>query len=514
MAGAVVLGIFALVYVQSAQNRTNFSQITSLMSFRESVMTYYSSVVANRGTWECTIRANTDLRRYLASGTAVSTNTALEIRDYTGNCQEKLASPVTSGKQLIASSGLGLNAQDTLPVAPARTCDDTINGTHFCLKAEWKRHAIATGRRGVVVTLKLTANRKAIKEKLDVNFDLKDKEHDIYMTRTVATDCSDGRVTGHFPGNRTGPVRGFDGYINTRTAPHPVESGVAAYAGDAAVVDFDAVTDLVECSRRGPLVVPPCYDLTSRSAIRGINPNPFLSGSGMVGWYGFVDPNEGFGSIDGNARLALKCDGRGRSPRTPIKGSCPRTSGSGTTAIAYFDPQTGIAQCSHPNILVEEVTTSVCNGDNQHGVVQLIGSGNMVGTFECSSTRWRYSYNRRVGIEPGRGRCGTRQAITGFDSTGRMLDDCIRSDGLDIATSGDNAMRGLRGPRGERGDDGDWLRNKCRNDSGCLHTNTYDLGYGNTITHAYGPGVGPQGPRGASVTCPSGCYRTETRYSW
>ena len=508
MAGAVVLGIFALVYVQSAQNRANFSQITTLMSFREQVMTYYSSVVANRGTWECTVKANYDLRRYLASGTAATSSNALEIRDYTGNCQEKLALSPSSGDLLIATAGLGLNLQDynDLPVTPPRPCDNTESGTEFCLKVEWERHAIATGRRGVVVKLKLDANRKAIKQKSDVNFELTDKEHTLYMTRTVATDCSDGRVTGYFPGRVTGQVRGFDGYIETSTSPHPVGSGVAAYAGDAAVVAFDALTGLVQCSTLGPLVVPPCYNVTDTSELRGKRTNPFLSGSGMVGWSGFVNSSEGFGGIPGGGvGLSLQCDGRGRSPRAPIQGSCPRTSGSGTTAIAYFDPQTGIAQCSHPNILVEKVDTTrgsdyikrhYCDGDNRFGIVQ-IGS---TGTFACSTSIWG---TNRGGVQPTA--CGANQAISGFNNRGER--SCI--------SGGTPAMRGFSGPQGERGMSGRDRYNQ-HNSTRSVRTGYDSRGRSKWATYPSGPGVGPRGPLGERVPCDtsrdrsphSSCYRS------
>lgn len=109
MVGAVVLGIFALVYTQQMQNRANISLIADLMAFREQVMTYYSSLIANRASWECTVRGNEPLQRYLATGTAyardplphpppptptplpLDANRALTVYDGDGNCQEKFA---------------------------------------------------------------------------------------------------------------------------------------------------------------------------------------------------------------------------------------------------------------------------------------------------------------------------------------------------------------------------------------------------------------------------------------
>ena len=479
MIGAVTLGIFALVYVQSAQNRANFSQITNLMSFREQVMTYYGSVVANRGTWECTVQGNSGLKNYLVSGGANKSG-SLNIRDYTGNCQEGFGSG--AGAELIPTAGLGLKLQDynDIPLASARSC----TGAQFCLKATWKGLDTGVGqRRAVELKLTLTANRDEIKQQLGVNFELSDKEQTVYMNRTVATDCSDSRVTGNFPGT---------------SARHPAGTGVIAYAGDAAVVSLDALTGLVSCSPRGPLVVPPCYDVTSTSN------NPFLSSTGMR--VNGVDSGRGFGDLRG---VGLRCDGRGRSPSTPIQGSCPRTSGGGTTAIAYFDPQTGIAQCSHPNILVEEVvetvTADVCDGNAHHGIVLIRSSGSRVGTFQCSSDRWS---NRQVGVQPGKGRCGTEQAISEFGSDG-AIDSCIDSDGR----GAENAMRGLSGPQGEHGDSAAWLHAECRRDSNCTHQYRNYLGYGNYETHPTGPGVSWRpGPRGPDRPCPTGCWSTSYLY--
>ena len=492
MAGAVVLGIFAMVYVQSAQNRANISLIGDLMSFREQVMTYYSSVVANRGTWECTVKATSgtnSLKAYLRLG-GVNKSGALNIYDYSGDCQEGFAS--SDGELLIASGGLGLKLQDynDVPLVPALPCDDDAGGTHFCLKATWKGLDTAVGqKRAVELKLALTANRKAIKQQLDVNFDLKDREHTIFMNRAVATDCSDGRVTGLFPGSG---------------APHPTGTGVVAYAGDTAIVSLDAVTGLVQCSGRGPLVIPPCYDVTSTTN------NPFRSNTGMTGRHSFTS-TKGFGDLTSD--FGLRCDGGpgGRTTAVATKGSCPRTGSGGTTAIAYFDPQTGIAQCSHPNILVEKVdisdTAKHCDGDNRFGIVRISETG----TFTCSthygSPRWG---TRRGGVEPGRGRCSTGQALAGFGSDG-SIDSCIDSDGRGTT----NAMPGLSGPQGEHGDSGAWLHSQCRGDSGCTHEREYPIGYGNSEIHPAGPGVRWwRGPTGAHRdNCPSGCDPTYYQYA-
>ena len=476
MAGAVVLGIFALVYVQIAQNRANFSQITGLMSFSEQVMNYYSSVLSNRGTWECTIRANSALKGYLQM-TGTDTSGALKVNDYSGHCQEGFAS--SDGALLIDRTGRGFSRQEIkkLSAAAPPACDNTADGTLFCLKATWKGLDTGTGqRRAVELKLTLAANREAIKKQLGVNFTLKDKERTIYMNRTVATDCTDSRVTGHYPG----PYAPY--------ARHPAGTGVTAYAGDAAIVSLDAVTGLVQCSTRGPLVVPPCYDVTSTTN------NPFRSSSRMGRMrVNGVLVDKGFGHLTSN--VGLVCNSGS------IKGSCPSTSGSGTTAIAYFDPQTGIAQCSHPNILVEKITSTVCgsNSDSRHGVVRLIRSGSNVGTFECSSSRW----SNRGGVQPGRGRsCTTGQVIAGFDNTG-LISTCIDSDGQGT----ENAMRGLSGPQGERGDSAAWVHSQCRGDSNCRHERRYWMGYGNYETHPAGPGVGSRNwQRGQDRPCSSGCF--------
>ena len=524
MAGAVVLGIFALVYTRQMQNRANISMIGDLMAFREQVMTYYSSVVSNRSTWECTIQSNEDLRRYLATGTGTFTaandpDGNLAIYDYTGDCQEGYVGTTVS-ELLVGSGGLALKLdQDhsSLPVSPARAADDckhTEDDEHFCLTVEWEAlDPDQEQRRGVEVKLILEANREAIKKQLDVSFDLKDKEHAIYFNRTVATDCSDGRVTGHFPGSSKGPARSWDSSFNT-TAPHMTGTGVNAYAGDAAVVSFDSITGLVSCSGRGPLVIPPCYDMTDKTQLHSRYVNPFVSGTGMPGLRGFRS-SYGFTGITGSDRIGLQCDGSGtcceinntavncssnavcvNTPAgTAIKGRCPETGGSGTTAIAYFDPHTGISQCSNPNILVEKIDTSAprnvernCEDDDDHyGVVLIRGKdagGEKVGTFQCSSDYWS-SGTARGGVEPGPKSvmssypCDLNYAIGYFKDTNEPgeVGQCV---------AGKNAQSdtppGFPGPRGERGDvysgpQGPRPVSKCRS------------GYSRCTTHSPSPNL-------------------------
>ena len=98
MAGAVMLGIFALVYTQKMQNRSKISLIGDLMAFREQALTYYGGLVANRASWECTHANNEDLRRFIVTGTgapatatAVAPDGNLAVHDGDGNCQEKFA---------------------------------------------------------------------------------------------------------------------------------------------------------------------------------------------------------------------------------------------------------------------------------------------------------------------------------------------------------------------------------------------------------------------------------------
>lgn len=435
MMGAVVLGIFALVYTQQMQNRANISLIGDLMSFREQVITYYGSVLANRSSWECTVRDNSALELYLAGGTAYSGSGPLNVRDYTGDCQEGFVGAGTA-QLLIPTTGLQLKLMNysdlpVYPPAPPLPCDNTST-EHFCLKAEWEGldSSLGSNMRGVEVTLTLIANRKNIKNDLDVSFELADKEYALYMNRTVATDCSDGRVTGYFPGTTTGTVP------SSTTAPHMTGTGVNAYAGDTAVVDFDAVTGLVACSGRGPLIIPPCYNISDISVIGVIKTNPFLSGTGMPGYRGFQS-DHGFKDIVGNN--SLRCDGAGSAysgyggvslqPKAVFKGKCPETGGEGTTAIAYFDEHTGISHCSHPNILVEKTSganaTQVCDGTDQYGVVKIRQSdeaGGVVGTFQCSTDYWSSNPNKG-GVEPVK--CGAGKAIGGFNNDG-SISHCVQ----------------------------------------------------------------------------------------
>ncbi len=511
MAGAVVLGIFALVYTQQMQNRANISLIGDLMSFREQVITYYSSIVSNRNTWECTVKSNAELQQYLAGCTTAPCPTpkpaganapdgTLNIYDYTGDCQERFGTG--TGTLRIPSGGLGLRLQDynDLPIGQV-ACNANVH--HFCLTVEWEGlDPDQASRRAVELKLVLKSYRKNIKNDLGVSFELADKEHAIYMNRTVATDCSDGRVTGYFPGRRRGSARPWhpSHLGGTGAAPHMTSKGVSAYAGDTAVVKFDSLTGLVECSSRGPLVIPPCYDVDTYDYIDDYGAarrspedmvNPFVSGTGMPGYRGFKT-DYGFGGIDGTH---IACDGTARAThgappsaiaRAVFKGKCPETlvgsisgtGGQGTTAIAYFDPHTGISHCSNPNILVEKVnqseTSKNCDEKNQYGVVRIRASddtGGKVGTFECSTNRWGVG---RGGVEPGKGDCDQLEALAGFHSnTGRITTPCA-----DNRNNTDNPG-GFRGPPGPDGKDGAWLHSK---------DNSY---------------VGPTGPPGPDRTCSS-----------
>ena len=512
MIGAVVLGIFALTYTQQMQNRANVSLIGDLMAFREQVMTYYSSVASNRSSWECTIRNNAGLERYLATGHKDSTYTGpgsagqsppdyetLNIYDYTGGCQEGFGG---AGGNAIIPVGLRFDKDhSSLPVSPHRACDTSASGTHFCLKAEWSRlDPDQSSQRAVEVRITMEANRTAIKNDFDVSFELANKEYYIYFNRTVATDCSDGRVTGYFPGTARGSARPIDSFTGTTsTAPHTTSKGVPAYAGDTAVVKFDSVTGMVACWPKGPLVVPPCYDMSDykyidpkgdHSPLRNTYRNPFISGSqarggsGMPGFRGFqsMDGFEGLANPAGSP-LGLQCDGSGDccpypgsgctgaacSPgaaKASIPGRCPITSGSGTTAIAYFDPETGISQCSNPNILVEKTkelgrgADELCeDANNQFGVVLIRGQDvgvKLVGTFQCSTDVWG---SGRGGVEPeddaSKGYpCSDKEAIgrppppspgNSFTSIGKVS-SCVKGKGLQT-----DAPKGFPGPKGERG---------------------------------------------------------------
>ena len=316
-----------------------------------------------------------------------------------------------------------------------------------------------------------------IKNDLNVSFELADKVHEFYINRTVATDCSDGRVTGHFPGiGRGSDARPFDGYtgIQYTNAPHVSGKGVNAYAGDTAVVQFDSLTGLVACSNRGPLVVPPCYDMSDYEYVDDYGPlrqtyrNPFVSRTGMPGLRGFMS-SHGFEGIT-SGTLGLQCDGSGGccpgSAGSPalvaFKGRCPETKGSGTTAIAYFDSHTGISQCSNPNILVEEVKEGVtrlnCDDTNWFGVVKIRGrdeNSELVGTFQCSTARWGLN---KGGVEPKHGGylCAGDEAIGSFSTSNGLVVKCYGKKkgqaGFPGARGEDDTTKGPKGPPGNNKD--------------------------------------------------------------
>lgn len=595
MIGAVMLGIFALVFTQRMQNRANVSLIADLMAFREQVLTYYGGLVANRASWECTHANNESLKIFIATGERVTSGTShapipnfdavvpdgnLAVYDGDGNCQEKFGGG-GGGTLRIPNSGLGLSltgAADYLP-APDITCNRDVH--HFCLIAEWEaiegpdlkprfvdpykvgattarpssacpttcpagclsfmacipdycnvppgipsnprcvcdvcvKPRLPEWKRGVEVTLRIETNRKVIKNDLDVSFELANKEHSLYINRTAATDCSDGRVTGFFPGRATGSARVWDGsgYLGS-TAPGPVGTGVNAYMGDAAVVNFDTVTGLVQCHGR-PLVIPPCYDMSDYSYIDDYGVartrpkdmvNPFVSGTGAPGYRGFQS-DHGFSGIYSSYHIA--CDGTANSAhgvdrssraRQGIKGKCPETPGSGTTAIAFFDPHTGISHCSNPNILVEKTADQVspeqlCDGDNWFGIVKIRSTGSnsispsspIVGTFQCSTDH--PGTRGKVGVQPYYGGypCAADEAITGFDGEGKVLPTCrTKSAGTP----------GFPGPKGEKGDDGAWL----------FANRPQTTVIVDGVSWPNGPGVGLQGSTGhqgqnQSCSCP------------
>ena len=502
MAGAVVLGIFALSYTQQMQNRAKISLIGDLMSFREQVITYYSAMVSNRNTWECTVSQNNALRQYLAGCLTAPCPThpepagvnapdgTLDIYDYTGDCQERFGTG--TGTLRIPSGGLGLRLQDynDLPIGQV-ACNANVH--HFCLTVEWEGlDPDQASRRAVELKLVLKSYRKNIKNDLGVSFELADKEHAIYMNRTVATDCSDGRVTGYFPGRRRGSARPWhpSHLGGTGAAPHMTSKGVSAYAGDTAVVNFDAITGLVECSTSGPLVIPPCYDMTGHNvyiddygaARRDPQDivNPFLSGTGMPGYRGLRTAHGFYGIRRGKYMACKTSTTHGVAPLIPsreaIKGRCPETPGSGTTAIAYFDDKTGISHCSNPNILVEKVdeteTAKNCDEKNQYGIVRIRArdEGTLkVGTFECSTNRW--SGVNKGGVEPDKGPCGTDYALAGFNTTDGHIIHCADSKNT-------QTIRGFPGPPGQDGKDVKWRRDK--------------EGY-----------VSPRGPPGRDTSCSS-----------
>ena len=432
MIGAVMLGIFALVFVQRMQNRTKLSLIADVMAFRNQVITYYSNLVSSRAAWECTVysTSNITLNTYLKNATGGGSETDLAVHDGDADCQEGFRGTV-DGTQRIPLNGLGLNLQDynALPVdatATSRECVSGAVGHQFCLRATWRGLDSVHGqnRRAIEVALRVSVNRLAAKNQLGVGIELADREHFFYINRTVGTDCSDSRVTGHFTGR-------------SASSYHMSGRGVNAYMGDSAVGGFDPLTGLVVCSVRGPLVIPPCYDLSDQQDPRcGLSShlqegNIFLSESGGLIVHESNDrplvitcthTSYGFGNIVED--LSLTCDGRGGALPVVQEGLCPQTYGGGMTAIAFFHKETGVSHCSHPNILVEKVDQTDfakhCDGNDQFGLVQIHASGVGIGTFRCSTDVWGAT---KGGVEPVTSSsypCVSDEAVTGFTDTGEV----------------------------------------------------------------------------------------------
>ena len=335
------------------------------------------------------------------------------------------------------------------------------------------------------VRITLTANRKAIKKQLNVNFEMADKEQVFFANRTIGTDCSDGRVSGYFPGYPTD----WSLHGHNKPPPHPVGKGVNAYMGDTAVTDFDPITGLVACYNKGPLVIPPCYDVSSGNLLtvgsQSISDNPFVTEYGTPGYDGFYARRYGFGGLkDGynytiGRDLQVSC---GTSQTGTGMGRCPLIDphhNEGVTAIAYFDPFTGISMCSHPNVLVPS-HAEACDGDNRYALIGIRGSkphcgthnpgsipcipntgtfpGLGIGAFVCSTE----IYGQGVGAIQcesqacGQYPCSATQAIGGFNSTG-AVSSCV--DGAPTQTG---VPTGFPGPKGQKGDDGSYL-NKAGN---------------------------------------------------
>ena len=230
MVGSVVLGIFALSFMQNSKNSIESSLIAQLIAYRDSVLHYYAAIVSNRIAWRCTMLVNPSLRNYVSGGGGGGGS--LTISD-AGDCRTAL-----SGDIVVPDIGVYINFGDTLPI-PISVGYVAPASFDFHLQAEWQ--AIGGGN-GVEVTLTVIYNRS----NGPTNFALEDKQVKLYMNRTVAKDCSDGLSTS------------FGFYDDGGTG-----SEAERYWGDTAVTSIDAETRLVTCWESGPLIIPPCYEDSS-----------------------------------------------------------------------------------------------------------------------------------------------------------------------------------------------------------------------------------------------------------
>ena len=242
MIGSVVVAALAVVYMQKARNKAQVAAVTDIIAYRDYVFRYYTEVASNRMAWPCTLKANPSLQTYVQGGGAPTGPHNLQLQDVSGN---GCVVGAGTGKEVIpddgvgTAQGLGLKLYTNLPKDPVETYDPDQDDHHIRVYATWE----GLGRNAVRVRLATAYNYKH--ERALTSFKIEEKEMFIYMNRHPARNCSDGLAAGF----------GFfdDGGTGSR-AP-------LRYFGDTAVTSVDAKTRLVTCWEKGPLVIPPCYDL-------------------------------------------------------------------------------------------------------------------------------------------------------------------------------------------------------------------------------------------------------------
>ena len=224
MVGAVVLGIFAVVFVRKTYNKAEIGISIQLISYRDQVLDYYTALASNRISWRETRGTNWN---------SIATNSAIELKDVDG-----------SGR--IPSSGLALvedNISDgeILPPTPLPTCPPTpasgkINTTHFCLTAT------KTGPQQIEIEIEYKLEGRTEAEMINYLVGSGSRSVSFGGATTVGTDC-----------------------------------------GTRAIIDLDFTTDppTVTCSA-DPLVEPPCYRCIG--ALQGKCPD---SGGGKTAITGF-----------------------------------------------------------------------------------------------------------------------------------------------------------------------------------------------------------------------------------
>ena len=121
MVGAVVVGIFSVVFVRKTYNRAEITTSIQLVSYRDQLLDYYTALASNRVSWRNT-------RAAVANWATVGAGSGISLRDVDNSEKIKVGGLVLS-EDNIADGEILPSSVSACPTA------DPINTTHFCVRA-------------------------------------------------------------------------------------------------------------------------------------------------------------------------------------------------------------------------------------------------------------------------------------------------------------------------------------------------------------------------------------------